>query len=494
MVISMFSGCSANEMSVFEGIMKGVDIQSYEDTANLTFNVAVTGASEEDMNTLQPMIDLINSSSVTLNQKVAMNPEKADVNGKFNLLLNTSDSTTNFDVWFNSGIKDGEFKYKEIIKMPSLMKDSLPSELSDKEYLVSNSDYMESLGQMSSLQMAESFKTFDTEVKNSLIQFAKDYSFNKEVIKYVGDEDFNGEAVKVYQLDLNDQLFKEWIHYMVDLGIKKDYIANLLNSYFNVLESVTAPTGENEILQSEINAIEDQVGVPMTDEEKSAYLNEIDTFFNDIQDIPVIGDKGIVINFKINSDGYIVASNGNMNFVVDLKKWNEKYPDIENETGTLPIINLNVGFAENMTNINKDIVIDTPNANYSNSIDVADLDDPSRIKVFLNDNRVYFDVDPVIQNSRTLVPVRKIAEEMNMDVQWNQSKKTVTATKNGTTIVLKINDKKAYVNGKLVYLDVPAKIVNGRTIIPVRFFSEKLNSVVNWDGKTRTVLINTINN
>ncbi len=109
-------------------------------------------------------------------------------------------------------------------------------------------------------------------------------------------------------------------------------------------------------------------------------------------------------------------------------------------------------------------------------------------QVILDGQRIDFDVQPVIENGRTLVPLRAIFEALGANVQWEGSTQTVTATKNGTEIKLIIGGQ-AFKNGQTVNLDVPAKIVSGRTMVPLRFVSEALGARVNWNGATQTIAI-----
>lgn len=108
--------------------------------------------------------------------------------------------------------------------------------------------------------------------------------------------------------------------------------------------------------------------------------------------------------------------------------------------------------------------------------------------VTLNGQSLSFDVQPVIENDRTLVPLRAIFEALGASVAWDDVTQTVTATKTGTEIKLTIGGA-AYKNGQPVNLDVPAKLVNGRTMVPLRFVSEALGCQVKWDGNTETVNI-----
>lgn len=111
-------------------------------------------------------------------------------------------------------------------------------------------------------------------------------------------------------------------------------------------------------------------------------------------------------------------------------------------------------------------------------------------QVILDGQALSFDVPPVIENGTTLVPLRVIFEALGADVQWDEANQTVTAFKSGTEIRLVVGGQ-AYKNGNEVQLLVPAKIIEGRTMIPLRFVSEALNCWVNWDSKTQTITIKT---
>jgi hypothetical protein len=111
------------------------------------------------------------------------------------------------------------------------------------------------------------------------------------------------------------------------------------------------------------------------------------------------------------------------------------------------------------------------------------------ITVLLDGKQLFFDQTPVIEDGRTLVPLRKIFEALGAVVDWQDETQTVTAEKDGKKVSLTIGDKSASVDGKTVTLDVPAKIANGRTLVPARFVAESLGCAVDWDNDLQTVLI-----
>lgn len=115
--------------------------------------------------------------------------------------------------------------------------------------------------------------------------------------------------------------------------------------------------------------------------------------------------------------------------------------------------------------------------------------DENPVTVFVDDAQIIFDVEPIIENGRTLVPMRFIFEALGADVNWISETSTVVAVKDDIEIRITINSTEMYRNGDVVMLDVPAKLTDGRTLVPVRAVSEGLNAIVDWDPDTRRVSI-----
>lgn len=113
----------------------------------------------------------------------------------------------------------------------------------------------------------------------------------------------------------------------------------------------------------------------------------------------------------------------------------------------------------------------------------------NKIKLEVNGQIINPDVEPFIENGRTLVPIRFISEALGYNVSWNEEKREVSVFNSYMDLVLKIEDKDAIVNGKLVNLDVPAKIVDSRTFVPLRFIGESFGLFVDWDNDARKVIV-----
>ncbi len=111
------------------------------------------------------------------------------------------------------------------------------------------------------------------------------------------------------------------------------------------------------------------------------------------------------------------------------------------------------------------------------------------ISVLLDGEYITFDVAPATINDRTMVPVRAIFEALGATVDWLPESGTVLSNMGETEVRLTVNDATLYKNGSPVTLDVPAQIVNERTLVPVRAISEAYDCQVAWHPWNRTVVI-----
>ena len=107
----------------------------------------------------------------------------------------------------------------------------------------------------------------------------------------------------------------------------------------------------------------------------------------------------------------------------------------------------------------------------------------------LNGATKTMDVAPIIRNSRTMLPVRYVAEALGASIDWDGATSTATLKTADTEIKITVGAATATVNGQSVTLDAPAFIENSRTYMPVRFVAEALGGSVAWDGTTSTATI-----
>ena len=122
--------------------------------------------------------------------------------------------------------------------------------------------------------------------------------------------------------------------------------------------------------------------------------------------------------------------------------------------------------------------------NYDKICPLLEKSNISGIKIFVDGQLLEFskyeNVEPAIIDGRVLVPLRAIAENLGATVDWIPEEKLIKIKQYNNTVELVLDSKTALKNGSEINLDVPAKIINGRTLVPVRFISESLSRTVEW--------------
>jgi len=111
------------------------------------------------------------------------------------------------------------------------------------------------------------------------------------------------------------------------------------------------------------------------------------------------------------------------------------------------------------------------------------------INVSVNGQAVQFtDARPEMTAGNVYVPLRGVLEKLGANVRWDPASRSVIAIRGDKNIRLPV-DGLASVNGRQMALDAPAYIENGRTMIPLRFMAETLGAQVNWDASNHDVTI-----
>lgn len=117
--------------------------------------------------------------------------------------------------------------------------------------------------------------------------------------------------------------------------------------------------------------------------------------------------------------------------------------------------------------------------------------DESEVKVFVDGEELIFDVSPIVENGRTLVPIRAISEYLKYEVSWDNEKWEAEIKNDGNTMVIGVDKTEYTKNGEVKEMDVPAKLVNGRTLVPLRLIAENFGCTVEWDDDANSAYIET---
>lgn len=111
------------------------------------------------------------------------------------------------------------------------------------------------------------------------------------------------------------------------------------------------------------------------------------------------------------------------------------------------------------------------------------------IDVYVNGKMLNLTDYPFVQQQRTLIPIRDIAEALGATVTWNQERQEVTVELEDNTLLLKIDSPTIIANGVAIESEVSPQIINSRTYVPLRIVSEQLGAQVEWHQDTRRITI-----
>ena len=111
------------------------------------------------------------------------------------------------------------------------------------------------------------------------------------------------------------------------------------------------------------------------------------------------------------------------------------------------------------------------------------------VHLFVNGERLEPAMPPIIFSGTTVVPARAVFEKMGAKVLWDPGTKQVYVSSASIKMTLKINSQDVDVDGHNEKIEIPAKVINGSTMIPLRFVSEKLGMKVGWNQASRTINI-----
>ena len=113
------------------------------------------------------------------------------------------------------------------------------------------------------------------------------------------------------------------------------------------------------------------------------------------------------------------------------------------------------------------------------------------VKVTLDGNEIYFpDAKPFVdERDRVLVPIRFVSEALGALVDWENESRTAVIKQGNDEIHYTVYQPMAYLNGEMMVMDTYGILKDERTLVPIRFISELLGCTVVWDENTSTVVI-----
>ena len=391
--LTILSGCAVDELTLLNALCKQPDINSYESKTELTVKLTSEGLKGSDKESFEQIAPIVNDSKIILNQKFLGNPEKTILKSQSDFSLDLGGVILYSTYWAESDLTGDDPKVRSIVKIPPILTKFIPSmdieDMSNKKYFVMDMNNILSTDiSAKSGRYTKEYMEYTRNLTPKFIDFIKAYArqFNPgfSIVTSKGIQTVDNQTVTVYTLKLDDASFKKLLSYSVTNFAQnesaKSFIKNLILDYISLSG---LPYRERLKAQGEINRSFDEFNTNLPE-----FLKDWENVMSVLNDVRILGDKGISIDFGINRDGYIVSQKGTMEFIIDLKEINDAYGKyyslseedyIVDEIENKETIKCEVNFNTEINKINQKVVIDIPDVTTENSMGLTDL-----MEVFIN--------------------------------------------------------------------------------------------------------------
>lgn len=370
-----FTGCTNGELKLYNAFLKSQDIMSMESNTNLSFKLEGEGLSEDNQVMLEEAIKVVNSSKVTMNQKVKQNKDKTEVKAQVDMGIDMAGVKTDMQVWVDVDMSKDVPKIVEVIKMPQMLMSTLGKENESKEYILYDINEVLDMqeGEINYKELMNWSKEMQPKITDFLENYAKSFDSGIKMMEYKGNRALNNEVVDVYELKLDDESFKNLMRYSVNNFMENKDMMKFMNEYMDMVVGMMDSTkGENVEAKKEMMKEFENI-----EKELPVMKEKFNKFMDDFDKVKVLGNEGIVIEYAINKDGYIVSEKGSINLSIDLATMESKVNELNKAGVKAPvmkgIVKLKIEFDTKNSNINKDVKIEMPKLTDANSLKISDI-------------------------------------------------------------------------------------------------------------------------
>lgn len=519
MIMSFFTGCTVDEKTVYNAFDKLEKAPSMESKTDIQLSFETTGLSDEEKEAFQFITPLLNDLHMQINQKTVRDKQKDLTRNQVDEKIELGGLGLSVSSWVDTKLSDDTQSVKEIVKLPLIYTLAMPEELRGKPYMVLDTDHLPVNDQEPTVnfkEIMESSQNLNSKLTKFLDQYVLELNPGFGIITKQDNKSLSDKSSQAYQLKLDDSSFKSLAKYVLNDFVKNEEGQDLIREYMLLYAEISASSGgiaasaidiETAKKEAETNFKIFKLGLPL-------FVNQMNKVIDSLQPIKLIGDKGIVIDYTVNKDGFVTNEKGVIDTIIDMGAITRITDQISgsginaDSTVTQGIFKACLRFNTDYSNINGNVNIDLPELTKENSFALSDMmkqlnptssyqynpgkeyGDPW-IWVYVNNNLIYMDTPPIMLDDRVLVPARETFEAIGAEVTWDDEKQSITVTQNDTQIVLTVDSMEAYVNGEPIALDVPATMQGNKVFIPVRFISESVGAHVSWNENAHTVKITT---
>lgn len=375
MTISFFTGCSYEGQKLADALSKKVTSSEFKTEIGLRFTAE--NLSTEEKEGMAQVIPMVNNSKLIMSGKANQSSDGKTGKLQTDVSIQSGGMPINMSIWADTSLQNGKPVVKEIIKLPTV----LEQQMNGKQYLVLDTASMQKDNSTGvdfdkiSTVSEDMEKKLSALIDNSIITFNPGFNFVKGKCYETMTLPDGKKEVYVLEVKLDDKKFKKLVKYASNNLVNNKDARDFLKDYMiTVMQFSNLKPEELKASQAELEKsfADFEKGLPEFNTQMNKILNAFD-------EVTLVGDKGIVIDYAIDRSGYIVSKKGNIDLVFDAAKF---IPIVQNLNGTSTtvepnkltgIYNLGIDFNTNIYNINKNVEITLPGVNEQNSIKYEDL-------------------------------------------------------------------------------------------------------------------------
>lgn len=389
-------GCTSGDASLYDAIKNMQEVKAIESKTDISFNLSGQDLGEAESLQLNQIGSIVNGMKFTLNGKSIANEKNTIAKTESEVTVGFMGMNIPIKMWADMDLDNSHMKM--IYEIPEMllgmmvanpMAADMENPLMGKEYLVYDMGKIMNVHgeEIDYKAMIDFQKEFQPKAIKFMEDIQKDLKLNLNIIELQEEKEIDGEKIKVYRVNLNDEslreVVKDIVHYMLEDENAKEFLVDYMNEYVDLMKNMSL---SNELSQEEMEEFEEELAdlEENLDENLTDLKAEFDKFMEDHKDIKILGEEGINIRYFVNEKGYIIEEDGIMDFSIDLVQF-ANFEEIHSEEVDKDEIiypgpemkgkiNLKIKYNTKNTNINsKDLEIIMPETTRENSLDMEEL-------------------------------------------------------------------------------------------------------------------------
>ncbi|HYF74941.1 MAG TPA: copper amine oxidase N-terminal domain-containing protein [Candidatus Nitrosocosmicus sp.] len=494
------TGCSVTDKAeLLNALEKSSQMTSCESYSQMRFTNVTFDTNIEDLEVFQFFIPLLDGMGLEINQKINTNKEGTKVTMQTDSKATASDISEQTTLWASIDLEQQPPLNRQIIKLPATFTASLPEDLAGKEYFVIDEDDLPEVEQGNQQEYDELANAI-TDFQANLIELLKEHALNKDpnfvVITQLDDKVVNGERLSVYQVKLDNKSLKTILRYVLSELSENEQAKEIIKEMVVTMGTLAEGREAGEDLQLALDTLANG---------DKTLKEELDIIMNALDDVTMLGSRGIEINYMINEDGYIVNQNGVFDFYMDSQEVEDAFEKISEETyDGKEIYKFTFGMAmefnTDISSINQPVNIDFPVITEENSFDFNDFlgiaPTFGRKLVKQNASAVRMDfsnassekVFPVKLGDKTFVPLEPVSRKLGLKLSVQKNGEFILNTSKGE-IKGKAGSTEIMVNDKKQYLPMPVMKIENQIFVPDQFVTKCMTNGMYYNEKTKELVI-----